>query len=292
MVRRIYFAQHGWADTTHTMRSFGRALAGPDDLVVATPLGHTRIWMSMAGLMERVEAEATEAIAAVPDAPIRIIGHSIGGLIWLEILERHPDWQQRVDGLALLGSPVRGTPLGLYLDLRGRLIGRDLRADRRAIAERIASVIPTLTIAGDLVLHGDGVIGVGSTRFAHTRRIVLPRVSHAGLRWSGRVRRLVGAFFDQPHGLATDVAAVIRRFAALPGLTRGHAQLAWWGRPILLFRDGCTVRIVSRPFGKRHVFIADNEGHCLYAAWAAGVEMASIDRVLEGIGRDFAAQLI
>jgi pimeloyl-ACP methyl ester carboxylesterase len=292
MLRRIYFAQHGWADTTHMMRSFGRSLAGEHDLIVATALGHTRIWMSMAGLMERVEADATEAIAANPDAPIRIIGHSIGGLIWLEILERHPEWQQRVEGLALLGSPVRGTPLGLYLDLRGRFIGRDLKADRSAVAERIAAATPTLTIAGDLVLHTDGVISVGSTRFAHTRRIVLPRVSHAGLRWSGRVRRLVGAFFDQPYSLSTDVAAVISRFAALPGLTQGHARLTWWGRPILLFRDGCTVRVLHRPFGERHLFVADQEGNCLYAACTAGVAPASVDRAFAAIRRDFAAQLI
>ena len=274
------------------MRSFGRALAGANDLVVATALGHTRIWISMAGLVERVEAEAMEAVAAHPEAPIRIIGHSIGGLIWLEILDRHPDWLARTEALALLGSPVRGTPLGLYLDLRGRLIGRDLKADRRQVAERIAAAVPTLTIAGDLVLRGDGVISVASTRFNHTRRIVLPRVSHAGLRWSWRVRRLVGAFFDQPDAPATDSAGLIARLAALPGLTKGASRLVWQARPTLLFRDGCTVRVLHRPFRSHQVFVADSEGLCLFCACISHKAVAGLDRALDEIRRELNGQVV
>jgi hypothetical protein len=75
-------------------------------------------------------------------------------------------------------------------------------------------------------------------------------------------------------------------------LTRSDARLSWWGHSTLLFRDGCTVRTVRRPITRRHVFVADNEGRCLYAAYAGGSEMASVDLALQEIKRDFAAQLI
>jgi pimeloyl-ACP methyl ester carboxylesterase len=246
----------------------------------------------MALLIDRVEAEAQSVIAAHPDAPIRIVSHSIGGLIWLEILDRHPAWWSRIESLVLLGSPVRGTRLGRYLDLRGRLIGQDLRTNRRALAERIAEAIPTLAIAGDLLLGRDGVISVASTRFAHCRHIILPRVSHAGLRWRKHVRCLVGAFFDDPARPPTDAGAVIARLSDVPGVSVADTGPVWWARVFLLFQDGLTVRVLDQPLGVRQVFVVDNEGRCLFTASAGRGHVAALDRALHSLKLEVAAQLV
>jgi pimeloyl-ACP methyl ester carboxylesterase len=165
----VLFAQHGWADTNRTMLRFGRALGEPCDVVVAPNLGYARTWRRMAPLVDHVEAEAARVLGQHPAAPALIVGHSLGGLIWLEVLARHPDWWPRVHALALIASPVGGTRLGRYLDPAGLSIGRDLRVNRGALAERVAAAIPGLTIAGDLFLGRDGTVSVASTHFARGR---------------------------------------------------------------------------------------------------------------------------
>src|SRR4051794_25090341 len=131
---RILFSQHGWADTNRQMLPFGRAVSGPETLVVATDLGYIRTWQRMAPMIDHVEREAATLLAAYPSAALQIVGHSMGGLIWLEVLGRHPSWLSRLTALVLIASPVRGTRLGRHLDPTGLSIGRDLHRDRRSLA--------------------------------------------------------------------------------------------------------------------------------------------------------------
>ncbi len=289
---RVLFAQHGWADTNGTMLRFGRALGEPCDVVVAPNLGYVRTWQRLAPLVDHVEAEAARVLGQHPAAPVLIVGHSLGGLIWLEVLARHPDWWSRVHGLALIASPVGGTRLGRYLDPTGLSIGRDLHANRRTLAERIAAAIPCLTIAGDLFLGRDGTVSVASTRFAHARAIVLPHVSHAGLVRSEPVRRLVRAFFRTPRPPDTDAAAIAARLAALPGTGASDPRGCWWARAALLFQDGYSVRLLAGPIGAQHVFVADNLGRCLYAGTVDRFGVAALQRTLRDLRHELAAQLV
>jgi pimeloyl-ACP methyl ester carboxylesterase len=274
------------------MLAFGRALAEPRDLVVAPDLGYARTWRRMAPLVDQVDAAAARLLAQHPATTVLVVGHSLGGLIWLEVLDRHPDWWPRLRALALVAVPVGGTRLGRYLDPTGLSIGRDLRLDRRALAERLARAIPCLSIAGDCFLGRDGTVSVAATRFAHARSIVLPRISHAGLVRSGTVHRLVSAFFRAPRPPPTDSAAIVARLAVLPGGGPSAGRGCWWARTVLLFQDGYSVRLLGGPIGARRVFVADNLGRCVYARTVAPADRAALQQTLRDLRHERAAQLV
>src|SRR5215216_4800699 len=154
----ILCAQHGWADTSRDMAKLAHTLASTDTLVVTPDLGWFQTWLRIEPLILRVDQQITAVLGANPDARLRIIGHSMGGLIWLEVLHRHRSWWARVDSLVLLACPVGGADLARMVDpiQMGIGIARDLGTDRRPIAEAIAQQISTLSIAGDVDGGSDG----------------------------------------------------------------------------------------------------------------------------------------
>src|SRR3954471_5936031 len=107
-IETIVFAQHGWADTNRAMVRFGQTIASPGALVIAPNLGYIRSWLRIEPLIAQVERTVSEALAQHPEARIRAVGHSMGGLIWIELLTRHPEWLARTDRLVLVGCPVGG----------------------------------------------------------------------------------------------------------------------------------------------------------------------------------------
>lgn len=152
----ILFAQHGWADIYHDINYLAQALvdqSSKSNIPVYTPdLGWINTWLTITPLIDKVERVAVEAIAQYPDLPLRIVGHSMGGLIWLEVLNRHREWWSKVHSLVLVGSPIGGSDLGRLFDplCLFPLIARDLGKNRRRIAEVIAAKVPTLSIIGDI----------------------------------------------------------------------------------------------------------------------------------------------
>ena len=147
----LLFAQHGWADTSRAIASLAHTIVPPETPVIAPDLGWLRTWLRIEPLIQQVEAAATKALEDYPDHAWRIMGHSMGGLIWIELLHRHPEWQFRVHSLALVGAPVGGSDLGRIIDPLGLgiAIARDLGVNRRPLAEAIAAQVPTVVIAGD-----------------------------------------------------------------------------------------------------------------------------------------------
>ena len=216
-IETLLFAQHGWADNNQAMQRFGETVAPPGSLVIAPNLGYVRTWLRIEPLIEIAEHEAARALAEYPDARIRVVGHSMGGLIWIELLTRHPDWLARTDRLALVGCPVGGAVLAGLLDPLGLTIGRDLKVDRREKAEAIAAAVPTLTIVGDLLGPHDGTVSHESARVPHARFVLTPSASHASLRHSPLVARLVRAFFEEPNPPSTDLDALVAGIQAVPG---------------------------------------------------------------------------
>jgi pimeloyl-ACP methyl ester carboxylesterase len=177
-IETLLFAQHGWADNNRAMQRFGEALAHPGAQVIAPSLGYVRTWIRIEPLIEIAEREVERAIVEHPQARIRAVGHSMGGLIWIELLTRHPEWLVRTDRLALVGCPVGGAELAGFLDPLGLTIGRDLRVDRRAKAEAIADLVPTLTIVGDLLGAHDGTVSHESARMANARFVLTPSATN------------------------------------------------------------------------------------------------------------------
>lgn len=176
------FAQHGWADTHHAIRSLAEQVA-PPDWVIAPDLGWLRTWWRIAPLIATVEAQAQAIAHHYPGIPWRIVGHSMGGLIWLEILAQHPEWWPRVHSFILVASPVGGALWGRWLspfDI-GLSIARDLGVNRRELASRLAEHLPMLSIAGDLGHGHDGTVRVTTTQFPGARSLTLPH-SHPALK--------------------------------------------------------------------------------------------------------------
>jgi dienelactone hydrolase len=180
----LLFAQHGWADNHEHMTRLAKQLATEQTHVIAPSLNYAMTWLRMAPLVEDVEHIATEAVQAHPETPLRIIGHSMGGLIWLEVLTRHPDWWPRVHSLVLVASPVGGADLGRIIDPLqvGVGIAADLGQDRRAMASAIAAQIKTLVIAGNLDGGSDGTITLESTKVPHAQFVDMEGLSHAAMR--------------------------------------------------------------------------------------------------------------
>ncbi|NEO86004.1 MAG: alpha/beta hydrolase [Spirulina sp. SIO3F2] len=178
----MLFAQHGWADTHRPIQSLAAQLA-PHAPIIAPNLGWLRTWWRIAPLIDHVEAIAQATREQYPQMPWRLVGHSMGGLIWLEVLHRHPDWWPMVHSLVLVASPVGGAIWGQRLDPYGWGIGiaRDLAMDRREIAMRIARKIPVLSVAGDLGDGSDGTVRVTTTQFPGATLLNLP-YSHPALK--------------------------------------------------------------------------------------------------------------
>ena len=138
---------------------------------------------------------------------IHWVGHSLGGLVILRMLEREPElppgrvvllgvpygdgYVQRALAASRLGVRMLGRSIGEWIDIRkpenfpGREIGVIAGSHSRGLGRVVARGLPT---------PNDGVVTVAETELAAAcDRIVLP-VSHSGMLFSRRVARQSGAF--------------------------------------------------------------------------------------------------
>ncbi|MBF2004895.1 MAG: alpha/beta hydrolase [Chlorogloeopsis fritschii C42_A2020_084] len=287
----ILFVQHGWADDNRAMIDLGQRLVTDTTPVVAPNLGYIQTWIRITPLIKLVENIAIEQMAKYPDVPIRIIGHSMGGLIWLELLNRHPQWWAKVHSLVLVASPVGGADLGRIVDPLNLGIGvaRDLGKNRKAIAQQIAAVIPTLAIAGDIDDGSDGTIPVGSTKFANAKFICLRDLSHAVLRNHPLVASTIRNFWlDSTIGEAIIFDHIVQRLHAVPGITDGHWRDFYKAKVVMKLNNGGTIRTWRNLVGVDHVFVASPQGKCLYAGFVGWMHAQELRQALEDIRQAYA----
>jgi pimeloyl-ACP methyl ester carboxylesterase len=285
----LLFVQHGWTDDNKDISRLARALASPATVAIAPSLGRLRTWLSIEPLIQQVEQIASTTIQKYPTKPIRIIGHSMGGLIWLEVLDRHPEWWHKVDSFVLLGSPIGGSDISRIIDPLGIGIGiaRDLGTNRRWLAEKIAQNIPTLAIASDLGKGSDGLVPVGATKFAHSQFICLPDITHAALKCHSSLVPLIKNFWSNPQLLtspAADLATkLIGRLQSTPGMTDAHWGDFAFGQIYLSFAKGITLRIWKNLLGVDYVFVADKQDNCLYAGYVGWLHAPDLRKTLAAI---------
>jgi len=148
------------------------------------------------------------------------VGHSLGGLVILRMLEREPalppgrvvllgvpygdGYARRALAASRLGTRLLGRSIGEWVDIEkpekfpGREIGVIAGSLSRGLGRVVARGLPT---------PNDGVVMVVETELAAAcDRIVLP-VSHSGMLFSRRVARQSGAFlrdgkFEHPAGIS------------------------------------------------------------------------------------------
>lgn len=227
---RLLFVQHGWADTNGAMARLGRRVAPANTKIIAPNLGWWRTWLRIEPLVQDVETIATQAISTHPQLPIRVVGHSMGGLIWLEVLHRHPEWWPQIESLILVGSPVSGSDVCRMMDPLevGLGIARDLGKNRRSIASAIAAQVPTLSIASNTDGGSDGLIMLGATQFDHAHHVVLPDIVHSAQRYDEAIDQAIREFWQSPRQpllvQPSPELEIIQRLQAVPGMTDAHRR--------------------------------------------------------------------
>jgi pimeloyl-ACP methyl ester carboxylesterase len=152
-------------------------------------------------------AERLERFARDIGQP-HFVGHSLGGLVILEALLRHPD--TAAANVVLLGTPARGNFAGRRLARLGwgrwfigasEPLWREGRAARWTRPEPLGVLAGTLPLGlgrvlGALPGSNDGVVRVEETLVEGMReRIVLP-VGHSQMLLSARVAAQVSSFLS------------------------------------------------------------------------------------------------
>lgn len=139
--------------------------------------------------------------------PAHFVGHSLGGLVTLETLERHRE--VRAGRVVLLGTPVRGNFAGRRLGQRGW--GRWFMGATQPLwseghrpcwtrPEPLGVLAGTLPVGlgrlfGALPGPNDGVVRLEETELEGMRERVVLRVGHSAMLLSARVAAQIVAFF-------------------------------------------------------------------------------------------------
>ncbi|WAL60268.1 alpha/beta fold hydrolase [Thermocoleostomius sinensis] len=287
----LLFVQHGWADDNRAMIALAHQLVDASTRIIAPNLGYIQTWIRIAPFIQTVETIAQDNLAQYPEVPFKIIGHSMGGLIWLEVLHRHPEWWPKVHSLVLIASPVGGADLGRMIDPFNLGIGiaRDLGKDRKSIAEVIAAAIPTLVIAGDYDQGSDGTVPIACTQFSHARFICLTDLSHPALRNHPLVVSTIRDFWED-FNICTSLRLhdIIQRIRAIPGITDGHWRGFQQAKPMITLPDGSTIRVWKNWAGIDHIFVAAADEQCLYAGFVGWLHSPDLQQALRDIQKEYA----
>jgi len=292
----ILFAQHGWADTHHGIGQLARSLvkANPNIQVYVPNLGLINTWLTIAPLIDKVEKIAAKAIASYPNLPLRIVGHSMGGLIWIEVLARHPEWWDKVHSLVLVASPIGGSDLGRLFDPFRLIpsIARDLGTNRRAIAAAIASKIPTASIVGDIGNHTDGTVPIGCSQFEHANVVCLDGLNHPTLKNHPKVAEAVRQFWANPiiTPVQTDTASqIIAKLRSLD-LTEIDRQNFQYAKVVRQYPNGVKLWTWSNLLKVNHVFVSNRltnteniNDRCVYSAYAGWRDNSKLAIVLNNL---------
>ena len=283
----LLFAQHGWADTGNSIGKLASAAASSRTLITVPSLGLIKTFIRIEPLIEQLEQIATRIINNYPDTPIKIIGHSMGGLIWLEVLNRNPQWWKKVHSLILLGSPVGGSNIARTLDPLSIGIGTAaaLGKNRRDMAEKIARQIPTLSVASDTGMGTDGLVTVENTKFDYANWLLISNIPHSAMRYHPDMIPIMQNFWANPQlgFLPTpDLASrFIKRLRSVPGMTDADYRDFKRSRVIASFADGITLHTLNYPL-VNYVYLGKGK-QCLYAGYVGLIHAGDLRRAIAEI---------
>lgn len=283
----LLFAQHGWADTGNNIGRLVTAAVDHQTKVIVPSLGLMKTFIRLEPLIRRLEQIATEAIDSHPHTPIKIVGHSMGGLMWLEVLERNPQWWTQIHSFILLGSPVGGSHLARMIDPLNLGIGTagDLGKNRRRLAEKIAQHIPTLSVASDLGMGTDGLVTVENTKFDYANWLLISNIAHNAMRYHAEMVPIMQDFWANPQlGLAPEATLtnqLIQRLRNVPGMTDTD------------YRDFARSRIIAHlpgeltlhtwnSLGVAHVYLCQQQ-QCLYAGYVGLFHVQALRQAIRAI---------
>ena len=158
-------------------------------------------------------------VARIAAPRIHFVGHSLGGLLVLQMLARYPE--PRTGRVVLAGSPYLGSVVGSRLArsaMGRRLIGRTL-------AQWLGQPAPVSTdryavgviagcrrwgmgaLIGGVPRPNDGVVTVAETRLPNARDHIVVKVSHTGMLLSAPIARHICTFLQHGHFLRAGKSA-------------------------------------------------------------------------------------
>ena len=152
-------------------------------------------------------------VAGIAAPRIHFVGHSLGGLLLLQMLAEHAE--PRAGRVVLVGSPYHAsyaasklTRITLGRWLIGRSMGQwlDQKAPACSNQYEVGSIAGCLSLGigrliGSLPHPNDGVVAVEETRLPNTSDWIVLNVSHTGMLFSTKVARQVCAFLRHGHFL-------------------------------------------------------------------------------------------
>ncbi|ANV85621.1 hypothetical protein AWQ21_09645 [Picosynechococcus sp. PCC 7003] len=267
------------------MQILAQRVASVNTHIVAPNLNFLTTFLSLDPLIKKVETSAAETLEKFPNLPFRVIGFSLGGVLWVEVLSRNPTWLKRLEAFVLLGSPIRGASLARTVDPFGWGIGiaQELGRNRQYLAEKITKEIPTLVIAGSVNNGGDGVIPVESTKLNYTHFYKRNNVRHQDLAIDPIVSERIKAFFRNPSLAMAEnsrLTRLIEHFQHVEGITPADERDFPKATIQHIFTDGITLREWINPVGVRHIFIADATGHCRFSGFTGWVHGKALQRAI------------
>ncbi len=285
----LLFAQHGWSDNGNDISRLAQAVATDNSLVIAPSLGLLKTYWRIEPLIQKVEQLVKQNLQQYPETPWKIIGHSMGGLIWLEVLQRNPQWWNKIDSLVVIGSPIGGADLARIIDPLGIGIGiaRDLGKNRRHIAEKVAQQIPTLSIAGDINGGSDGMVNITTTQFNYCQFLLIPGIPHASLKCHPRLVPIIQGFWANPQisppqkeNLATKI---IQRLYSVPGMTDANIQYFAKSQVKIKFPNGVSLHTWKNSLRVDHVFVTDEQNNCLYGGYVGWTHTEQLKQAINEI---------
>ncbi len=152
-------------------------------------------------------------VASIAAPRIHFVGHSLGGLLALQMLAEHPE--PRTGRVVLMGSPYHASYAASKLAritpgrwLIGRSMGQWLEQKTPACPHQheVGSIAGYMSLGIGKLLGGlphpnDGVVAVEETRLPAASDHVVLNVSHTGMLFSAGVARQVCAFLRQGYFL-------------------------------------------------------------------------------------------
>jgi len=284
----LLFAQHGWADTGNNIGRLVESAVDCRTKLVVPSLGLIKTFIRLEPLVRRLEEIAADEIGKHPSLPIKIVGHSMGGLMWLEVLERNPQWWQKIHSFILLGSPVGGSNIARIVDPLGWGIGTaaDLGKNRRNIAEKIAQQIPTLSVASDTGMGTDGLVTVENTKFDYSSWILISDISHSAMRYDRRMIPIMQNFWSNPCLGSPPVVnlenQLIQRLRRLVGMTDSDYRDFERSPIVARLSDDITLHYDTNFWGIERIYLARQQ-ECLYAGYVGLIHAKVLRQTIKQI---------
>lgn len=163
---------------------------------------------SVSGSLRQNAGALSRFIAATGGDSIYLVGHSLGGLVVLDMLAHHP--APRLRRAVLMGSPIMGCHAALALagvPLLHAMIGRSLKDWLAQPRPPVPASAQIGILAGNLGLGlgrlvpglpqpSDGVVSVAETQLPEAADSIVLHVSHAGMLVSRACAEQAAAFLE------------------------------------------------------------------------------------------------